>query len=125
MFLSLCSVDDLVRAGEQPRRYGYSKRRVPAERYKTSLRVRWQLLPRLKKNAAAKMTAFDAGACNGHNPDPVGLGAAISLLKMIQTGIARAFGPQLRRMLGCALGNRFKAFFAGVGVTSIIPSGTA
>ena len=48
----------------------------------------------------------------------VDLGGAIALLiwgvHMVQTGITRAFGPQLRRMLSYALGNRFKAFLAGV-----------
>ena len=38
------------------------------------------------------------------------LGGAIALLiwgvHMVQTGITRAFGPQLRRMLSYALGNR-------------------
>src|SRR6266478_2864093 len=57
------------------------------------------------------------------------LGGAIALLiggvHMVQTGIMRAFGPQLRRMLSYALGNRFKAFAAGVGVTSILQSSTA
>src|SRR5438270_7843691 len=42
------------------------------------------------------------------------LGGAIALLiwgvHMVQTGITRAFGPQLRRMLSYALGTRFKAF---------------
>src|SRR6476661_3684393 len=59
----------------------------------------------------------------------VDLGGAIALLiwgvHMVQTGITRAFGPQLRRMLSYALGNRFKAFLAGVGVTSILQSSTA
>src|SRR5438105_9028178 len=59
----------------------------------------------------------------------VDLGGAIALLiwgvHMVQTGITRAFGPQLRRMLGYALGNRFKAFLAGLGVTSILQSSTA
>ena len=59
----------------------------------------------------------------------VDLGGAIALLiwgvHMVQTGITRAFGPQLRRMLSYALGNRFKAFVAGVGVTSILQSSTA
>ena len=40
----------------------------------------------------------------------VDLGGAIALLiwgvHMVQTGITRAFGPQLRRMLSYALGNR-------------------
>src|SRR5437588_12520840 len=59
----------------------------------------------------------------------VDLGGAIAFLiwgvHMVQTGITRAFGPQLRRMLSYALGNRFKAFLAGVGVTSILQSSTA
>ena len=40
----------------------------------------------------------------------VDLAGAIALLiwgvHMVQTGITRAFGPQLRRMLSYALGNR-------------------
>src|SRR5437870_4500528 len=59
----------------------------------------------------------------------VDLGGAIALLiwgvHMVQTGITRAFGPQLRRMLSYALGRRFKAFLAGVGVTAILQSSTA
>jgi phosphate:Na+ symporter len=59
----------------------------------------------------------------------VDLGGAIALLiwgvHMVQTGITRAFGPQLRRMLSYALGTRFKAFLAGLGVTSIVQSSTA
>jgi phosphate:Na+ symporter len=57
------------------------------------------------------------------------LAGAVALLiwgvHMVQTGITRAFGPQLRRILGYALGNRFKAFVAGLGVTSILQSSTA
>src|SRR6201993_1472507 len=57
------------------------------------------------------------------------LAGAIALLiwgvHMVQTGITRAFGPQLRRLLSYALSNRFKAFLAGVGVTSILQSSTA
>jgi phosphate:Na+ symporter len=57
------------------------------------------------------------------------LAGAIALLiwgvHMVQTGITRAFGPQLRRTLGYALGNRLKAFLAGLGVTSILQSSTA
>ena len=59
----------------------------------------------------------------------VDLAGAVALLiwgvHMVQTGITRAFGPQLRRALGYALGNRFKAFLAGLGVTSILQSSTA
>jgi phosphate:Na+ symporter len=51
----------------------------------------------------------------------VDLAGAIALLiwgvHMVQTGIMRAFGPQLRRVLSYALGNRFKAFLAGLGAT--------
>jgi phosphate:Na+ symporter len=57
------------------------------------------------------------------------LAGAIALLiwgvHMVQTGVTRAFGPQLRRILSNALGNRFKAFLAGLGVTSILQSSTA
>ncbi len=44
---------------------------------------------------------------------------------MVQTGIQRAFGPNLRRFLGAARGNRFKAFLAGLGVTAILQSSMA
>src|SRR5260370_22207731 len=57
------------------------------------------------------------------------LAGAVALLiwgvRMVQTGITCAFGPQLRRMLSYALGTRFKAFLAGLGVTSILQSSTA
>src|SRR5258708_8767692 len=57
------------------------------------------------------------------------LAGAVALLiwgvHMVQTGITRAFGPQLRRILGYALGNRFKAFLAGLGVTAALQSSTA
>ena len=57
------------------------------------------------------------------------LAGAIALLiwgvHMVQTGITRAFGPQLRRILGHALGSRFKAFLAGLGVTAVLQSSTA
>jgi phosphate:Na+ symporter len=57
------------------------------------------------------------------------LAGAVALLiwgvHMVQTGITRAYGPQLRRMLSYALGTRFKAFLAGLGVTSILQSSTA
>jgi len=44
---------------------------------------------------------------------------------MVQTGIQRAFGPNLRRWLGRALNNRLAAFGAGLGVTAILQSSTA
>src|SRR5580692_6093451 len=46
-------------------------------------------------------------------------------VRMVQTGIQRGFGPRLRQVLGAALGNRFKAFAAGLGVTAILQSSTA
>src|SRR5215472_17017177 len=59
----------------------------------------------------------------------IDLAGAVALLiwgvHMVQTGITRAFGPQLRRLLGYALGNRFKAFLAGLGVTAVLQSSTA
>src|SRR5246127_1596433 len=59
----------------------------------------------------------------------IDLAGAVALLiwgvHMVQTGVNRAFGPHLRRALSYALGNRFKAFAAGVGVTSILQSSTA
>lgn len=45
--------------------------------------------------------------------------------RMVQTGVQRAFGPNLRSFLGHALNNRFKAFLAGIGVTAILQSSTA
>jgi phosphate:Na+ symporter len=44
---------------------------------------------------------------------------------MVQTGIQRAFGANLRAILGTALRNRLRAFFAGLGVTAILQSSTA
>ena len=46
-------------------------------------------------------------------------------LHMVQTGIMRAFGADLRRWLGTALHNRFLAFLCGLGVTGLLPSSTA
>ena len=57
------------------------------------------------------------------------LAGAVALLiwgvHMVQTGVTRAFGPQLRRVLGYAFANRLKAFLAGLGVTAILQSSTA
>lgn len=44
---------------------------------------------------------------------------------MVQTGVQRAFGPHLRRFLGRALSDRFRAFVAGLGITAILQSSTA
>jgi phosphate:Na+ symporter len=46
-------------------------------------------------------------------------------LHMVQSGIQRAFGPHLRRFLGRALGDRGRAFLAGLGVTAVLQSSTA
>jgi phosphate:Na+ symporter len=59
----------------------------------------------------------------------VSLAGNIALLlwgtRMVQTGIQRAFGPNLRTFLGKTLNDRFKAFLAGLGVTAILQSSTA
>jgi phosphate:Na+ symporter len=46
-------------------------------------------------------------------------------VRMVQTGIQRAFGPDLHRLLGTTLHNRLAAFAAGIGVTAILQSSTA
>ena len=57
------------------------------------------------------------------------LAGSIALLlwgvHMVQSGIQRAFGPNLRRILGAALGSRAKAFLAGLGITAVLQSSTA
>src|ERR1700746_2356992 len=46
-------------------------------------------------------------------------------LHMVRSGIVRAFGSDLRRLLGTALRNRFLALVAGVIVTALLQSSTA
>jgi phosphate:Na+ symporter len=46
-------------------------------------------------------------------------------LHMVQTGILRAFGSELRHLLSNALGNRFTALAAGLGLTTLLQSSTA
>jgi phosphate:Na+ symporter len=46
-------------------------------------------------------------------------------LHMVLSGVLRAFGPNLRRFLERALGNRFSAFAAGLGLTALLQSSTA
>src|SRR3981189_1063681 len=46
-------------------------------------------------------------------------------LHMVRSGIMRAFGSELRRVLGTALRNRFLALLAGSGVTALLQSSTA
>jgi phosphate:Na+ symporter len=56
------------------------------------------------------------------------LGEAALLLwgvHMVQSGVLRAFGGDLRRLLGKALGNRFSACLVGTGVTIALQSSTA
>ncbi len=59
----------------------------------------------------------------------LGLAGAVALLlwgvHMVQTGIQRAYGPDLRRLLGTALSRRLAAFLAGLGVTAVLQSSTA
>jgi phosphate:Na+ symporter len=46
-------------------------------------------------------------------------------MHMIQSGIMRAYGADLRRFLGTAIRNRFRAFVLGLGVTALLQSSTA
>src|SRR5277367_1006708 len=46
-------------------------------------------------------------------------------LHMVHSGIVRAFGADLRRLLGLALKGRFRAFLAGAFVTALLQSSTA
>jgi phosphate:Na+ symporter len=59
----------------------------------------------------------------------VDLAGAVALLlwgiRMVQTGLQRALGAQLRSFLGNALRNRMTALLAGMGVTAILQSSTA
>ncbi len=55
--------------------------------------------------------------------------AGIALLlwgvRMVRTGMTRAFGARLRRVLSSTTRNRFSAFAAGIGVTALLQSATA
>ena len=46
-------------------------------------------------------------------------------MHMVQTGVMRAYGADLRRLLGTALRNRFRAFLVGMGITAVLQSSTA
>jgi phosphate:Na+ symporter len=46
-------------------------------------------------------------------------------LHMVRTGILRAFGSDLRHLLSKTVGNRFAAFFTGLGLTAVLQSSTA
>jgi phosphate:Na+ symporter len=59
----------------------------------------------------------------------IDLAGSIALLlwgvHMVQSGIQRAFGPGLRRLLGRALGDPRRALLAGLGITAVLQSSTA
>lgn len=59
----------------------------------------------------------------------VDFAGAVALLlwgvRMVQTGVQRAFGLRLRVVLASALRTRLNAFLAGVGVTAVLQSSTA
>jgi phosphate:Na+ symporter len=46
-------------------------------------------------------------------------------ITMVNSGVQRAFGSDLRWILGMALRTRLQAFLAGVGVTTVLQSSTA
>lgn len=46
-------------------------------------------------------------------------------LRMVRTGMMRAFGGDLRRAIGLGLRNRFTSFLVGLGVTGAVQSSTA
>lgn len=46
-------------------------------------------------------------------------------MRMVQSGIVRAFGSGLRRVIGRTLRKRFVAVGAGLAVTALLQSGTA
>ncbi|MGU3537341.1 Na/Pi cotransporter family protein [Methylobacterium sp. A54F] len=46
-------------------------------------------------------------------------------IHMIRTGVQRAYGGDLRRVLGASLGHPLRAFAAGLGVTMLLQSSTA
>lgn len=46
-------------------------------------------------------------------------------VRMVRTGLNRALGGSLRRLVAASTGNRFTAFFVGLGVTTLLQSSTA
>jgi phosphate:Na+ symporter len=55
-------------------------------------------------------------------------GAAALLLwglRMVSTGVLRAYGADLRRAVGRSMRNRFAALFSGLGITMLLQSSTA
>jgi phosphate:Na+ symporter len=59
----------------------------------------------------------------------LGLAGAVALLlwgvHMVETGVQRVFGPNLRGLLARALRRRVSAFAAGLGITALLQSSTA
>lgn len=46
-------------------------------------------------------------------------------LRLVRNGVTRAFGVQLRKAIAVSTSNRITAFFAGLGVTTLLQSSTA
>ncbi len=46
-------------------------------------------------------------------------------LRLVRNGVTRAFGVELRRAISISTKNRVSAFFAGIGVTTLLQSSTA
>jgi len=46
-------------------------------------------------------------------------------MRMVRTGLVRAFGADLRNLIGKTTSNRFTAYLSGVGITAILQSATA
>ena len=58
--------------------------------------------------------------------DILGAGALLIWgLRMVKTGVTRAFGAQLRVWIGRGTANRFVSFFAGLFATLLLQSSTA
>ena len=59
----------------------------------------------------------------------INLAGGVALLlwgiRMVRTGLTRAYGAELRRLLAASGRSRVKAFLAGVGVTALLQSSTA
>jgi phosphate:Na+ symporter len=80
------------------------------------------------RGAFAAKTAHSGATVNG-TLSLVELAGHVGLLlwgtHMVGTGVQRGFGTVLRRWLGHNLGNRFRAFLTGLGVTALLQSSTA
>ena len=46
-------------------------------------------------------------------------------MRLVSTGMSRAFGSELRQVISVSVSNRFRSFLVGVGVTSLLQSSTA